>query len=1243
MKIMSNCEAEPSAKPDQRLDEWCVVQKQRTVKSPRPDNKNPTGRATPNEVNARKVRASREYETQKHRKKLPVGKLIQAESLAALDVARIKREILQAEYDLDTGKAVRDFMAKGLSPPAGAPTVVPTTAWVTPPLGVKGWGGKDDQCDGKASVNLPIEQKEVSGVGAPSPPNPSGAIKMTKVFVSPKTVNLSFRQRCQKVVKSQRQLLGTSGHMTESEEEKEDSSDSSESEVDVPVVKNWRRAQLQAQRTNLDVKLSERKLTSHVVHSHMALVSAKDKVSRDIYKVDPELFCAVHGACTDEEENLRPVRDEIVPESREPSEHGDEESKSEEQSNDEENTLREIVVEVGGIIRDSRGTYYNLSKDGWFTKYDVASRSYSGSRHPPNYFVVVQPGTELRGVHKVRDGSYISGTDCYTAVGHADIVHNFVVRARELKWLADLRKALSDISYGVAVVSTAGWWKPFDPWGPYKYLSKKTRNIMVDRTMYTGLFAAKVAMGLSQDNASILMKYVATNYNHIPVSIMIDTLLYFTWQRYAIATETQATTDALLKARERGAKGSVYVEPSFGNDAYMYLTRPDGDKCHSGLYTVADVGEVERALSKRATCIIRDAYRTTPDAHGDYDNPVHPPGRKYELLDKASSGVEFDGTYVKFNTRDDPRYKQNTYQSVGCAFLTAAAVVDHKVPTEVEKIVLRLTKERDNEWERRASQVAVSGMVLSMLCRDSREARVSCSELTNRIVTKYDRKYKVDKMVRADSEQAQLAMNLYESISVWMDDQPEAEELAPIIRDYIQAQAAYTIELGGPKRNKRLEEIAYFATNPHANMAQYNVLQQKPHEAQKYKKGVLKYARAVQSVTGLDWVAANPAAFCMMKHTIEHPIIILYDVNENLTKYEVNGHVRTLAGKTMDYDLWYRAVLTDTSHEELAAVIQAMVYFVRGGPSRMAAISHGDDMLSVTENGGELTWIEGDIADNDTSYTDSTVRLEFLRASKWADVVEAYAQHAKPVILSNPVDNNEYAVLRTRTGMGRISGGVPTTFGNSCGSFGVILSYATFGKSKTFTESAAIFGFDVTVENQGPLAEVTFLSRGFIQMNELCYEVKVFTCFASLLRSFGKITGDFPGSSKTSIVNRWKEHVRGVALGWVHEPESLLMRALRDTFAPSLCLRVLNTFDGVMGSSGRLERYRAGAISQNALTPTDFGIIRRYYQESEMGDGVREYVELSRYVCQMQFGSVVASGFIDRVMGKRYGMAPVCG
>jgi hypothetical protein len=886
-----------------------------------------------------------------------------------------------------------------------------------------------------------------------------------------------------------------------------------------------------------------------------------------------------------------------------------------------------------------------MQLDGGLVPYCKDTRTWGGEVFPYPYRIV-KAGTVLTGVKTVEIGVYTMGGD-KVAVTHSpfQVVRNFVISAKQMRWFKTLRNFLADAGSNIMNVATIGY-ADFWPEHPFRYLTKIKKDIQVYSPLYSWLLENKVASGVSADNVLLLSRIVFRDWASISVEILIETMLFFTFQKSAIYSEALATTVPLSEFLTAGKRFKALREPEFNNYTAGMLIAGLGDITHEGWYKINSEEEVKLWDAKGQTCITRLPYVQSSDAHGYGRERVKQPGHKFEVIDNATVGAEWLDPYILFDTDVDNRCVSKGYQSVGSCFATMMQVIDGKLTREVERCFLRLSLLRDDEFDLRAAQIKAVGPAL----KAGRRLTQGLDERITRAILTRDKDYEPDEPI--DQEDDAIISPLQKIIrdvhSQYQRLQMPPALLAEIINAPLEAIRKYILYVGGPKMNKRLSDLEKHKRDIGKAPKKYNPALFKADEAQKYKIGkdgnpVLKFGRLTISITGNDWILANPSMMYAMKNIIEKELTVTRvaaPINDPALNplvggvaavehslIEIDGQVLR-SEVLLDYNLWYRAVLTDTSNEDLKVIDAKMVAWCSEGPNRMAAISHGDDIDVITsDRRGRLSALEVDISDNDGSYTDSLLRLEAQEVGVNCDPVEAYAQLANPIIVTNPQNENEKIVMRSKLGMIRCSGGIGTTYGNSKGSFLVILSHALSGLTQDIKKSAADVGFNVTYNaEEWSLEQSCFLSRfryedivnGVAQWNRM-------TCLASIARNFGRATGDLPGSSKKRVDQRWMEYIQGVVAGYVNEPDSLFMRSLRVKY-------------GRTSIRGFYDMCRS-----NTLSHIDHGIIRHYYNPDEYDSGIQEYLATINLIqTSPAFGTVIASAFIDRIMAKRYGMASVC-
>lgn len=893
---------------------------------------------------------------------------------------------------------------------------------------------------------------------------------------------------------------------------------------------------------------------------------------------------------------------------------------------------------VGGVV------YRMIDSD--LVPFNPSSKQWEGEILPRPYRIM--PTGSVVSSIRGRTGDYMldESNNKMVLASPFVIIPGFVIEARQHLWFKALRQGLHDLGHN----ATLG---QYFPKGPYSGMTKVVKDIMAASEILAYLRDDKLASGVTPEQVILLTRTVFQKYDKYPIEILIETLLMHTFQRAAAYSEMSATTVALKDHITAGKRFNAYREPYNTNYVVGSLIQGIGDITSEGVYTVNTEDECKLKAMKGLTSITRIEYTTSSDKHGSARDPRKEPGDKFELMvprnAEASSfnkGATFVDPYPRFDTQLDPRTESRCYQSVGSCFATKMAVIDHKLPSEVEKCALRLTMSRPDEWTLRSNQIKAIAPALAWgrhrtkMCKHPVLGDVTLDEMITHRIKENDPAYTIDHIDPADEvPTTDLQTAILCSHQLYMKQELNPLELVGMVANPLKALHDYIDIVGGPKAPLRHVEVSKVYNNPSVAPKKFNMCKFKPDEAQKYKKdavgeSVLKFGRLTVSITESEWVAADPPVMYAMKHAIESVLIW-----RNASYAERNlGYlsVMTLGGEELpmvikpQLELWYRACLTDTSLEQLAVVYQEMQAWVHGGPNRLAAVNHGDDIdILRSDMHGFVYAEEADIADNDGSYTDAFCRFEAQAVGAHTDPSRLYASLANPLLLVNPINEREKLLLRSKCGMLRVSGAINTTYGNCKGSFCPILSYALSGTDVGIVECARRVGFNVTSELFSDVRKSTFLSKFRVPLSNRdgSPKIQVVTCFASILRNFGRCTGDLPGSMKEPVCDRWKRYVRGVVKGYVGEPDSLLMRELRTKFD-----------GGVLRSL-----YCAiSSVRPGGLSDLDVGIVAHYYEEEEMELGIDEYRRCAALIHDMPaFGSVVACAFVDRVMKKRYGMEAV--
>lgn len=504
--------------------------------------------------------------------------------------------------------------------------------------------------------------------------------------------------------------------------------------------------------------------------------------------------------------------------------------------------------------------------------------------------------------------------------------------------------------------------------------------------------------------------------------------------------------------------------------------------------------------------------------------------------------------------------------------------------------------------------------------------------------------------------------------------------------DDVQALDDYIRLIGAklPLRTQLLTKIKERCLRDVASKV--NVVQCKPHEFQKYKivngKPVLKYARDVVSITDEDWIRAQPHLLAYVKKALEGELsisfrreaiqtpsgrafdeesmilVVGYDCQPDLAASDNPLYARDdiLKQFIIPPALWknvdecvfnrkfyYRAVISNTSLYDISNQIKRMKSkLINDGD--VYVITHGDDQLCAvlnsdkTKYGGRtgVVFIEGDINDNDGSHVDDFYRLDYCTFVSRGEVpVEAFAQLANPLMVTNPNDISQYGLFRRRYGMQMCSGSVHTTYGNSkmSANVGLTLLFASGG---SYEDLARGVGMTVTTL-EGDLTDVTFLSKNFYSVGE---DVFAYTDLASLLRKLGRATGDVNGSNKVPIDIRFDDHNSGVVKGWVHEPGSQILDVLRRKYIDEK--PVYAKCFGVWIRTNPLSSIKMPSLQKIEMNDLEKAYIAHYYGPDEQDLGYSEYAALVNMCEQANtFGVIIKSRFIDRIMKRRYGMTPV--
>lgn len=866
-------------------------------------------------------------------------------------------------------------------------------------------------------------------------------------------------------------------------------------------------------------------------------------------------------------------------------------------------TRNEILVEACGHVRVRLGAkgyaYYKrelfLNFTSRFTRYDSVLQEYSGDILSENYDIVAE-GAELFVSNVNGRGHYRPGTNRVVGTGPLFRVEA-VTLARSHEWLRNFRIAAMNL------VNTVSFGSVYNRNTLYRGLTKERGDLIVCKEVLAYLKRSKITTSHGVMQGRHVGSPIYEAFLGVPFEMITDTLIYFAEQRCSTQSMLKGTNDALegyLKMDTQFRK--QHVNPS----GWQAITDIANNSAAAGVYRLIGGGEAAEQHRNGLTCITRESYVPSAPAHGSARDPVYDAGNKYELV-TAATGCGFLDPYPFFRTQANSQKEQ--YQSVGGCFATKGQVVESS-PREVELCALRMTMSRPNEQDLRAAQRTAYASAYEHACAEL----PGVNEEITRHCVRYDSKY-----VAPAVEHIPAPTNLQRLMDIWCTARrdahlPEFEE--HVQGSFVSRMFKYITDLG-VKKAQRYSALGTYCDEPNQEKRGDQVIAggQKPHEIQKLKKGVLKYARMVAAMQGQSWIKSDPTMMKALKHLDEIPIV----VEGNTLKCD--GREYPL-GFTMR-DVWYRGILSDTNLDELNLAYEDMVSWLHNHPGGLAAASHGDDQIYCEIVDGVDVWSETDIVLNDGSHTDVSFRLSALNAAAhgFEQAAGAFAQLSRPIVLRNPVAYNEKVVVRSLDGMNQASGHGGTTHTNTEESGKI--PFATALLNKGFVDGAASIGYLVELAGEKrPLHEVTFLSKCAARWRD--GRIRCFTELASLLRGLGRVTGDVIGSSKLCVEERWKEHVLGVAKGWVNEPDSVLMAELR---------RICG-----LPCTHRLQK----EAQIQELGEQDWIYVSRYY--SDVARGCEEYLHLISELRGLDhlYGNIVVSPFIDTVMRKRYGMEGCC-
>jgi len=835
-------------------------------------------------------------------------------------------------------------------------------------------------------------------------------------------------------------------------------------------------------------------------------------------------------------------------------------------------------------------------------------------------------------------------------------INDFVVSSTPYEWFSKLRTLRDEFGRPGFVYN--GYTRHFGKifvHRPLLDILRKRITAGVSDLVYNSIF------GIANDNCD-------------NPELALHTFLYFVEMKVVQQHRSVSNVDAHSKHLKRRC---LYSYPTSGVSVDMFSNTYDRSAQGNVVFTTRD--ECHKSLRMGITNVQRDYYTNCSPEYGSYDNPVNTYGGMLEPLspqhevDMQKRGVLFSDPYIKFDYSESN--VSESWQSVGGGFATSVKVINHNSTRQAEMAHSRLLFSRPDEIEQRLRATMYWKEVLNMfnsiqttnnpdwnpdshirrLVKDiKRKDPQYCG--SDRIFDHLESETSLEGPSLLQAFIQACVHDLYASLVI-----PE-EEMRKL--DSVQALEDYIEMIGAklPLRRGLVQKIREMATKDVESKV--NVVQCKPHEFQKYKikdgRPVLKYARDVVSITNEDWIAAKPELIAYVKKSLESEVRVtighnngIWEVHASLQNdadlferiYTIPQDITRSQGRLLfskvGKNFFYKAVISSTSLPEISEVLDRMQEaVVQSGD--VYVITHGDDQLCLVFNdnprryNGQTghVWIEGDINDNDGSHVDDFYRLDYLTFAVRGEIpIKAFSQLANPLMLANPNAPSQYGVFRRIHGMQMCSGSVHTTYGNSKMSANVGLTlYVNEGDD--YSTIAKTVGMNVT-SITGELTDVTFLSKNFYHDVDNGNRVTAYTDLASLLRKVGRCTGDVEGRSHIPCDVRFDDHNEGVVKGWVHEPDSLIIRMMRRryidekpkhvrSFGYHVTIPVLPT-----------------SIFDRKLRPIDMAIIQHYYPR-DPEKGFTDYSNLVDSVASSDtYGVLIKSPFIDRIMGRRYGMIPV--
>jgi len=933
-----------------------------------------------------------------------------------------------------------------------------------------------------------------------------------------------------------------------------------------------------------------------------------------------------------------------------------------------------FTLAQGGYVINKMGTFSKVGKT-WFNTtsgeelsvdvYEVPMMTSYASKIGTNLYVRTSPTG-----HRKRQ----------LCLAESRVIPNFVVSSDAFKWFVNLRLFLREAGH---FMTLGQYYRESMFTGMSTFRRDITISLPLLRRLYT-----KIGAALSELANTILLDVANRDIGSFDQQLILDTIVYFS----VVRAESHKAVNGNQVATQKWAKNRVlWKKPGFPSYLDMSSTTKRVNMCE-GAYKINDRMDAMRHFKEGVVSVDRLDYTKSDPSHGSFDNPTKKPGLMYHPFSEKeearmhSAGIGWEDPFIRFPTRSCDNIT-TPYQSVCGGFATQSAIINHLDVEEVERAHLRLFTARDNEILKReitGQTYAMVELYMRHLRRDNRfnvnlkalEARIreddeqySGIEYNSLLYEQtFGEKLVLTKeqhrlaFVRACINVVQAEFDLAFTEERMFDDAQALSDYVDMIGTKLKLRRA-----GLDRLRSGLVDII--------KVNRVNVVQMKPHEAQKYKivdnngvsMPVLKFGRDVVSITDDDWLKARPHLCCYMKKVLEE-LLEVEILEEHCTVSFGNVERGFIYPKECVYSSHrvvykHRALLSSTDLCSLASAIYEMRTAVESDHDVVFGVSFGDDQLLTRFNrdsskyGGKrgIVWLEGDIKDNDGSHVDSFYRMCYLvQCLRGEDAIEMFAQLARPVLITNPASFREFAIMRYLHGMRMCSGSAFTTMGNSIFSCDVMLM-SCMHDSDDYVASSALLGVDVTFK-LGDMEDVTFLSKNFYETGDVENPIGCYTDMASLLRSFGKVPGDFGGSSKQPITERYVQHTKQVVQSWVHEPSSALMEAMRHKYVTE-SVKYGEYREGQSRALGeRCEFYLKKSLdyvlqtparkrcvelenSSFALGPMDLVMLRHYYPE-DLALGEAHYRALVSMVMQNDtFGTLIVSNFIDRVMDVRYGMA----